>query len=178
MLRFFCDLPPTLNQSLMPIRIKGRKVLIPDGEIISDTGSIFRDFGGTENEKLRLVHTPEARVFREAAFYQCLAVVNKQELDFSKDEQYGIILIVFLRRNSRDVDNNLKLIIDSVADACGVGHDRNIFKLYTEKIINKGKSHVWVEFGPIEEFILRVSNLIRLSDEDKIGIDSELWGER
>ncbi len=177
MLRFFCDLPPTLNQSLMPIRIKSRKALIPGGEIISDTGGLFTNYLLPKTEKLRLVHTPKARIFREAAFYQCLDAVNRQELDFSKDGRYGIILIVFLKRNSRDLDNNLKLIIDSVTDACGVGDDKNIFKLFTEKIINKGKSHVWVEFGTIEEFIPRVFDLIRLSDEDKIVIDSELWSE-
>ncbi len=176
MLRFFCDLPPTLNQSLMPVRIKSRKALIPDVGSISDTGSLFRDFGYGESEKLRLVHTPKARTFREAAFYLCLSAVNRRKLIFPKDERYGIILIVFLKWNSRDVDNNLKLIVDSVTDACRVGSDKNIFKLHVEKIINPAVNpHVWVEFGPEGTYITRLLELLQLSDSDKATMGQEFY---
>jgi len=103
-------LPPTLNQSY--------KAVVAGGYT-------------------RLALTRTARFYKEALSLFVRSEINFRDITPDPRAEYTIWMFQILKRNSRDVDGNIKLVMDAVFDGLGV-NDNRVFHISLNKEIVKG----------------------------------------
>lgn len=75
--------------------------------------------------------TPEARAWKERIAWEALSKFGRQD----PKATYEARLVQHLSKNSRDVDGNVKLVLDGICDGIGV-NDNRFFKVTLEKVID------------------------------------------
>ncbi len=93
-------LPPTLNHTYMPV---------PRGS------------------RCGMIMTEEARAYKEAVTLLVNATLVEHNVEANSRWRYEMAIDQFLERNNRDVDSNVKLVMDAVFDGLGVNDNRVFF---------------------------------------------------
>lgn len=115
-------LPPTVNQSYF----------------CSETG------GG-----IRMVMTQRAKAYKEMAEEMALVEWKRLSVEIDQDTRFAIRIVMVLEKNSRDVDANIKLVMDAVMagikDATGLEglSDLRVFHAMMEKYLVREINRPW-----------------------------------
>ena len=108
-LKLYTPLPPTLNQTYKPFRV---------------------------GEQCRIRLGTEARNWKLATQTYVRCLLNEQGVCPSVRDLYSVTAVQYLRKDTRDVDANIKLAMDAVFGGFGF-HDRRVRRVVLEKRVDR-----------------------------------------